>query len=154
MVLVVNENIYPFHDVVTDDQLKTRFFRYFLQWGTTFYKDVRTPRHVTLRLREDLAAARPRIYDVFAGRELRWKKDHTVDVDLATLQGRALLLTPGAIEPPTVLTDQRGSRATVVVRSPTPLPIRVRVGNQDVFRAATAAGSCDTFALGRKRTSK
>ena len=63
---------------LTDDQLKTRFFRYFTQMGTTYYKDVRVPRLVTLRLRDELAAAPPRVYDVFAGRELRWEKAHAL----------------------------------------------------------------------------
>ena len=155
LVFVTNENIYPFDELFTDGQLKTMFFRSFDIRGGTYYKDVRMPRRVTLRLRDDLAAKPPRIYDAFAGRELAWERHGdgppTVTVDLVTLQGRVLLLTPDGLESPTIMIARRRDTdplATVVVRSAAPLPVRIRVGDQTIYRAATPAGSCDTFALG------
>jgi outer membrane protein assembly factor BamB len=91
------------------------------------------------------------VYDVFAGKELSWRQgENTLDVDLGELQGRVLLLTEGPLAAPTVAIASRKDDdplATLVVRSPIPVPVRIRVGGQEVYRAATSSGSCDTFAL-------
>jgi hypothetical protein len=153
LVVVTNNRDYPFDTLFTDEQRLSTFFRTFTVRGGIYYKDVRVPQFVTLRLRPDLAAAPPRIYDVFAGRELpvtRQGQEATVTVDLASLSGRVLLLTDAPLPAPQV----SASSATpdeplvmLVVKSPLPLPVRIRVNDQEFYRAATPAGSCDTLAL-------
>ncbi len=154
LVFVTNENIYPFEEMLDDAQLKARFFRCFLGVGSIYYKDVRFPSIVTLRLRDDLAQAPPHIYDVFAGKEIQPARDAngqwTLTLDLATLQGRALLIRPRTFDTPTIAMGSRQDSdplATLVVRSEVPLPVKIRVGDQEIFRASSVLGSCDTFAL-------
>ncbi len=154
LVVVTNNSHYPFEALFTAEQRTTFFYRWCLTGGTVFAKDVRVPRAVTLTLRDDLARKPPRIYDVFAGAELKPRRDQgrtTVTLDLATLQGRVLLLTRDPVSAPALAVGARADGdplATLVTRSAVPLPVRVRVGSQEVYRAATPAGSCDTFALG------
>jgi hypothetical protein len=154
LVVVTNNKKFPFDELFTADQQKAKFFRWFMRVGSMYYKDVRLPHTATLALRPDLAVKAPRVYDVFAGKELAWQqggKGSTLDIDLSALQGRVLLLTEGPLSAPTVEIAGRTDDdplATLVVRSPVPVPVRIRVGGQEVYRAATSSGSCDTFALG------
>jgi hypothetical protein len=153
LLFVTNNRDYPFADIFTPEQRLTGFYRHFLGRGGTYIKDVREPQVATLQLREDLASAKPLIYDVFAGKQLvPVEKDGlwTVAVDLTTLPGRVLLLVDKPLTAPVLEVAQaRGSaRATFVAKSAVPLPIRLRVGSQEIYRAATPAGSCDTLGLG------
>jgi hypothetical protein len=153
LLFVTNNREYPFADVFTPEQRLSGFYRNFLGRGNTYIKDVREPQVATLALREDLAQTKPLIYDVFAGKQLvpvekdgRW----TVAVDLTTLPGRVLLLVDKPLAAPGLEVSQAAgsARATFVAKSAVPLPIRLRVGSQEIYRAATPAGSCDTLVLG------
>ena len=153
LLFVTNNREYPFADIFTPEQRLSGFYRNFLGRGGIYIKDVRDPQVATLALREDLAQSKPLIYDVFAGKQLvpvekdgRW----TVSVDLTTLPGRVLLLVDKPLAAPGLEVSQAAgsARATFVAKSAVPLPIRLRVGSQEIYRAATPAGSCDTLVLG------
>ena len=153
LLFVTNNREYPFADIFTPEQRLSGFYRNFLGRGGTYIKDVREPQVATLALREDLVQSKPLIYDVFAGKQLvpveqdgRW----TVAVDLTTLPGRVLLLVDKPLAAPGLEVSQAAgsARATFVAKSAVPLPIRLRVGSQEIYRAATPAGSCDTLVLG------
>ncbi len=146
LVTVTNNRDYPFEQLFTPEQQQTSFFRSFKQYGGIFYKDVRVPSIVTLALRPDMHPAH--IFDVFAGKELP-VENGAVKVDLSTLSGRLLLLCDTLPTPTVSLAQKPGDPlVTLVAKSPVPLPVRLVVGGQTVFRAATAAGSCDTFVSG------
>ena len=153
LLFVTNNREYPFADIFTPEQRLSGFYRNFLGRGGIYIKDVREPQVATLALREDLAESKPLIYDVFAGKQLvpvekdgRW----TVAVDLTTLPGRVLLLVDKPLAAPGLDVSQAAgsARATFVAKSAVPLPVRLRVGSQEIYRAATPAGSCDTLVLG------
>ncbi len=153
LLFVTNNREYPFADIFTPEQRLSGFYRNFLGRGRIYMKDVREPQVATLALREDLAQSKLLIYDVFAGKQLvpvekdgRW----TVEVDLTTLPGRVLLLVEKPLAAPGLDVSQAAgsARATFVAKSAVPLPIRLRVGSQEIYRAATPAGSCDTLVLG------
>jgi hypothetical protein len=154
LAIVTNNRFFPFEELLGPEQRVTAFYRKFLVRGGTYFKDVCLPQRVNLALRADLAAAPLHVYDVFAGRELPIQKTAegaAVSVDLTALSGRALLLTRQPVVAPQVSIGQRqdaDALATLVVKNPVPLPVRIRVGTQEVWRAATPAGSCDRFALG------
>lgn len=154
LVVVTNNDCYPFEQLFSDEQRMASFWRIFSTRGGAFYKDVRVPRQVTLTLRDDLANTPPIIYDVFAGNTLpltRVNGKQTIQVDLATMPGRVLLLTDKPLSEPVIAAGakQNGDPLlTLVVKSGIPLPVRIRVASQEIFRAATVKGSCDTFALG------
>src|SRR5262249_19715178 len=142
LVVVTNNHEYPFAAVFTEGQRKAQFYRKFRQRGSWFFKDVRVPCRVTLSLRADLAARPPHITDVFAGTELPVRRDGKgarVEVDRAKLPGRVLLLTDGPPAAPEVTVGARADAdplATLVVRGRVPLPVRIRVAGQEVYRAA------------------
>jgi hypothetical protein len=146
LVTVTNNRDYPFEALFTPEQRLCSFFRSFQQYGGIFYKDARVPFVATLPLRQDMAGKR--VYDVFAGKELP-VKNGAVQVDLSTLSGRVLLLADALSTPTVSISAKPGDPlVTLVAKSPVPLPVRLEVFTtirQVVYRAATPAGSCDTF---------
>lgn len=153
LVFVTNNQEYPFEELFTPDQRLAQFWRLFMNRGSTYYKDTRVPHVATVKLREDLAREKLHIYDVFAGAEVTVQRQNgqaAFPVDLVKLPARVFLITRSPLDAPTLSVAARADGdplATLVVQSPVPLPIRVRVGQQEIHRAATPKGSCDTFAL-------
>ena len=79
------------------------YYRRFFEFYGPYYKDSTAPVIVSLALRSDIASQPLHIYDVFGARELpidRSQNPPTVRVDLATLQGRVLLMTQEPISMP------------------------------------------------------
>ena len=154
LVFVTNNQYYPFNAMFTTTEQMCSWWRYFYNRGDVFTKDYVVPRTVTLTLRDDLAANPPHIYDVFAGTELpvtTQGSTKTVTVDLTLLTGRVLLLSGTTITAPSLSLGNRDTTdptVTVIAQSALPLPIRIRMGTQEVYRTSTPAGSCDTFAIG------
>jgi hypothetical protein len=153
LVIVTNNRAYPFGELFSADQRAAAFFRIFTARGSTFFKDVRVPTEARLTFKPGAAPEGVHLYDVFAGRELAIDRSDGaagMSVDLATLTARVLLLTAAPIEAPALFVGDRAEddpRVTLVTRSAVPLPVRIRAGGQEFYRAATAAGSCDTIAL-------
>jgi outer membrane protein assembly factor BamB len=129
------------------------FFRMFSNLGDVFFKDVRVPRLVNLTLRGDLAAKPPKIYDVFAGREVpirRVGNQAVITVDLSSLPGRVLLLSDAPVAAPQLYLKKRSDAsplATLGVKSAVPLPVEITVGSQTIYRTADASTTWQTFAL-------
>ena len=153
LVFVTNNREYPFAELFTPEQQLTGFYRDFLSRGGVYFKDVRVPQNVALRLNADPAQSRPLIYDVFAGKLLTPVEQDgaaIVSLDLSALSARVLLLVDKPLAAPVLEVAQTAgsARVTFVVKSGVPLPVRLRVGEQEIYRAATPAGSCDTLTLG------
>ena len=144
---------YPFADLFTKDERLSGFYRDFLSRGSTYFKDVRVPQKVSLTIRSEGLNTPPLIYDVFDGSLLPSRQEAgktMVSLDLSTLSGRLLLVVDKPVVQPTVeMSRSEGSAlVTVVMKSEVPLPVRLRLGDQEIYRAATPSGSCDTLALG------
>jgi hypothetical protein len=161
LVVVSGQRYYPFDRIFTPEERVSAFYRQFEWRSGVLYKDVVLPGRVTLTLRPDVAARRPHVHDVFAGKEVTIGEGGRLDLDLAALPARVLLITDREIHAPKIMVGRRDpadSRATLVVRSPVPVPVRIRVRlgargctiseRQEFYRAATPDGSCDSVAVG------